>query len=154
MSGPGIEAGTTCLQPASLIDVYPSLVDLAGFKVPEWLDGESVKPQLDNPGQARGPAITSYGGGNTSVRTERWRYIRYEDGSEELYDHQIDPNEWTNLADRKEFIEIKNRLAEAIPAKQHPGLMAQAWFDKFQSSPAESVGRKRRSNTNEQKQPL
>jgi arylsulfatase A-like enzyme len=145
VSGPGIEGGTTCLQPASLIDVYPSLVDLAGIEVPEWLDGKSVKPQLDNPDQARGPAITSYGSGNTSVRTERWRYIRYEDGSEELYDHQIDPNEWTNLADRKEFAEIKTSLAEAIPAKQHPGLMAQDWFDRFQSSSAESVGRKRRS---------
>ena len=70
MSGPGIEAGTTCLQPASLIDVYPSLVDLAGFEVPTWLDGKSVKPQLDDPDQARGPAITSYGSGNTSVRTD------------------------------------------------------------------------------------
>ena len=79
---------------------------------------------------------------------KRWRYIRYEDGSEELYDHQIDPNEWTNLADRKEFAEIKNSLAEAIPAKQHPGLMAQDWFDRFQSSSAESVGRKRRSKSN------
>ena len=107
-----------------------------------------MKPQLDNPDQARGPAITSYGSGNTSVRTKRWRYILYEDGSEELYDHQIDPNEWTNLADRKEFTEIKNSLAEAIPAKQHPGLMAQDWFDRFQSSSAESVGRKRRSKSN------
>ena len=79
-----------------------------------------MKPQLDNPDQARGPAITSYGSGNTSVRTKRWRYILYEDGSEELYDHQIDPNEWTNLADRKEFTEIKNSLAEAIPAEAAP----------------------------------
>ena len=109
---------------------------------------QSVKPQLDNPDQARGPAITSYGSGNTSVRTERWRYIRYEDGSEELYDHHDDPDEWTNLADRKEFTEIKNSLAESVPEKQHPGLMAQDWFDTFQSSSVESVGRKRRSKSN------
>ena len=145
VSGPGIEAGTTCLQPASLIDVYPSLVDLAGFEVPEWLDGTSVKPQLNDPHEARDPAISSYGSGNTSVRTERWRYIRYEDGSEELYDHKTDPNEWTNLADRKEFAEIKKHLAEVVPKKQHPGLMAQDWFDRFQSSPAEKMNGKRRA---------
>jgi len=120
-------------------------VDLAGFEVPEWLDGKSVKPQLDNPDEARGPAITSYGGGNTSVRTERWRYIRYEDGSEELYDHQTDPNEWTNLAGQQEFAEIKNSLSQTIPKKQHPGLMAQDWFDRFQSTSAESVRRKKRT---------
>ena len=136
VSGPGIQAGSTCVQPASLIDVYPSLVDLAGFEVPEWLDGKSVKPQLNDPREARDPAITSYGSGNTSVRTERWRYIRYEDGSEELYDHQTDPDEWTNLADQKEFAEIKNSLTKSIPEKQHPGLMVQDWFDAFQPSAA------------------
>ena len=116
--------------------MYPSLVDLAGFEVPEWLDGKSVKPQLNDPREARDPAITSYGSGNTSVRTERWRYIRYEDGSEELYDHQTDPDEWTNLADQKEFAEIKNSLTKSIPEKQHPGLMVQDWFDAFQPSAA------------------
>ena len=69
----------------------------------------------------------------------------YEDGSEELYDHETDPNEWTNLADQKEFAEIKQRLAEVIPKEQHPGLMAQDWFDRFQSSSAGSVGRKKRT---------
>ena len=93
-----------------MIDVYPSLVDLAGFEVPEWLDGRSVKPQLNDPHEVRDPAISSYGSGNTSVRTERWRYIHYEDGSEELYDHQTDPNEWTNLADQKNLQKLNNAL--------------------------------------------
>jgi arylsulfatase A-like enzyme len=131
--GPGIPAGSTCMQPASLIDVYPSLVDLANLDIPEWLDGQSVRPQLEDPDQPRRPAISSYGGGNTSVRTKRWRYIRYEDGTEELYDHQTDPNEWTNLADDKEWASIKSRLTQAIPTQQHPGLLAQEWFDKFQT---------------------
>ena len=82
------------------------------------------------------------------------RYIRYEDGSEELYDHQTDPNEWTNLADQQECTEIKDGLAGAIPERQHTGLMAQDWFDKFQPSSAKGVARKRRPKTNEQKQPL
>ena len=72
--------------------------------------------------------------GNTAIRTERWRYIRYEDGSEELYDHHSDPNEWTNLARNPEHRETKERLAKMIPAKQHPGLKVQTWFDKYQKN--------------------
>lgn len=130
--GPGIKPGGVCTQPVSLIDVYPSLVDLAGIKIPDWLDGTSIKPQLANPLAKRGAAISSYGEGNTSIRTERWRYIRYEDGSEELYDHRVDPNEWTNLANRPEHHGIKRQLAQMIPTNQHPGLKVQDWFDKFQ----------------------
>ena len=130
--GPGVQVGSVCTQPVSLIDVYPSLVDFAGFEVPAWLDGVSVKPQLNDPSLARGPAISSYGEGNTSIRTERWRYIRYEDESEELYDHQVDPNEWTNLADVKKYASVKRELANMIPKRQHPGLKVQDWIDRFQ----------------------
>ena len=130
--GPGIKAGTHCSQPVSLIDVYPSLVDFAGLDIPDWLDGTSIKSQLRDPLIPRGPAISSYGEGNTSIRTEHWRYIRYEDGSEELYDHRNDPNEWTNLANRPEHEETKKELAKMIPDQQHSGLKVQAWFDKFQ----------------------
>ncbi len=130
--GPGVKAGSICKQPVSLIDVYPSLVDFAGFTIPDWLDGASVKPQLADPQTQRGPAISSYGSGNTSIRTERYRYIRYEDGSEELYDHHLDPNEWTNLASKKEYEQTKRALSKMIPTDQHAGLKVQTWFDRFQ----------------------
>ncbi len=130
--GPGVKPGTKCTQPASLIDVYPSLVDFAGLEIPVWLDGTSVKPQLADPSTPRPPAISSYGEANTSIRTERWRYIRYEDGSEELYDHTVDPDEWTNLANKPEHKETKRRLAKMIPPNQHPGLKVQDWFGIFQ----------------------
>ncbi len=130
--GPGIETGSTCTQPVSLIDVYPSLVDLAGFTIPEWLDGMSIKLQLADPSSARPAAISSYGEGNTSIRTQLWRYIRYEDGSEELYDHRVDPDEWSNLANKPQHKATKKRLADMIPADQHPGLKVQGWFDTFQ----------------------
>lgn len=130
--GPGVKAGAKCTQPVSLIDVYPSLVDLAGLETPQWLDGTSIKPQLAAPSSPRGAAISSYGEGNTSIRTERWRYIRYEDGSEELYDHKVDPDEWINLANKSEHAETKQSLAQMIPSDQHPGLKVQSWFDKFQ----------------------
>ncbi|MFT5130778.1 MAG: arylsulfatase A-like enzyme, partial [Rhodothermales bacterium] len=129
---PGVEAGAICTQPVSLIDVYPSLVDLAGINVPDWLDGRSIKPQLTAPSTPRPAAISSYGEGNTAIRSERWRYIRYEDGSEELYDHKVDPNEWTNQANNPEHAETKRKLAQMIPADQHPGLKVQTWFDKYQ----------------------
>ena len=76
--------------------------------------------------------ISSYGAGNTAIRTERWRYIRYEDGSEELYDHSDDPNEWVNLANSPEHAETKQKLATMIPTDPHPGLKVQDWFDRFQ----------------------
>lgn len=130
--GSGIKPGAICDQPVSLIDVYPSLVDLAGFNVPDYLKGESIKPQLRDPSLQRPPAISSYGEGNTAIRTKRWRYIRYEDGSEELYDHQLDPDEWTNLAGDPKLASTKERLAGMIPKDQHPGLKVQDWFNRFQ----------------------
>lgn len=132
VQGPGIQAGTICDQPVSLIDVYPSLVDLAGFDVPSFLSGTSIRPQLRDPNLERPPAISSYGEGNTAIRTNRWRYIRYEDGSEELYDHRSDPDEWANLAADPKLTPIKARLIEMIPEDQHPGLKVQDWFDRFQ----------------------
>ena len=130
--GPGVKPGSVCAQPVSLIDVYPSLVDLAGFEIPEFLDGTSVKSQLKDPTVKRPPAISSYGEGNTSIRTERWRYIRYEDGSEELYDHSVDPDEWKNQAGNPKHAQTKKKLAGFIPKNQHPGLKVQDWFDKYQ----------------------
>jgi arylsulfatase A-like enzyme len=118
--------------PVSLVDVYPSLVELAGLPVPNYLNGHSVTTLLHAPDANRGPAISSYGDGNTSIRTKRWRYIRYEDGSEELYHHKDAPNEWSNLAEDPKYTEVKERLAKFIPKDQHPGLKVQDWYDKHQ----------------------
>ncbi|GAB5562207.1 MAG: hypothetical protein SynsKO_38540 [Synoicihabitans sp.] len=131
VSAPGVKPDSVSSQPVSLIDVYPSLVDLAGLPLPDFLDGTSIRPQLVNPHHPRNPVISSYGDGNTAIRTERWRYIRYEDGSEELYDHHTDPNEWVNLANKKAYAETKQRLARYIPRNQHPGLKVQSWYDKY-----------------------
>lgn len=90
--------------------------------------GLSSRVQLATPLAARRPAISSYGEGNTSIRTQHWRYIRYEDASEELYDH----NEWTNLANKSEHKETRQKLAKMTLTNQHPGLEVQSRFDKFQ----------------------
>lgn len=108
-------------QPAALIDLYPTLCDLTGVKAPEHLDGSSLRPLLTDPATTREkPAITISGGGQKAsyaARDTRWRYIRYADGSEELYDHEADPNEWTNVAANTEHSALKTQLAAHFPAE-------------------------------------
>ena len=128
----GVQSGSVCVEPVSLIDIYPSLVDLAGFNIPDYLDGNSVKPQLYDPTIKRSPVISSYGAGNTAIRSRNWRYIRYEDGSEELYDHRVDPNEWKNLAADTKYEHVKKRLSTHIPDMQAPSVKVQSWFDRYQ----------------------
>lgn len=106
-AGPGVKPGQRCTQPAELLDIYPTLLDLAGLPQREGLEGLSLVPQLKDAATRRDrPAITSHNQGNHGIRSERWRYIRYADGSEELYDHLHDPDEWTNLADRPEHAAV------------------------------------------------
>jgi arylsulfatase A-like enzyme len=106
-------------QPVALIDLYPTLCDLTKVPLPEHLDGTSLKPLLLDPTAKRDkPAVTCMGGGKNAscaARDERWRYIRYADGSEELYDHQNDPHEWTNLAAKPEHAALKTSLAAFFP---------------------------------------
>jgi len=108
------KAGTTNHQPVSLVDIYPTLNELAGLAAPEHLEGESIVPLIRDPNRERAYAFLSYGSENTAVQTERMRYIRYEDGSEELYDHVNDPHEWINLAASKEHSAIKRELEKQV----------------------------------------
>jgi len=103
------------------MNIYPTLCDLAGLPSPKHLQGVSIKPLLANPSAAWDrPAITTHGFSNHTVRTERWRYIRYADGGEELYDHQKDPLEWTNLAKDPQFESVKADLAKWLPKENTP----------------------------------
>jgi len=102
-AGPGVTAGQVCKRPAELLDIYPTLSELAGLPRPGHdLEGLSLVPQLRDAGVPRErPALSSHNQGNHAVITEEWRYIRYVDGSEELYDIRKDPHEWTNLAGQR-----------------------------------------------------
>lgn len=119
---PGVtKAGGIAEHPVSLIDLYPTLVDLCGLKGDTKknnqghdLDGFSVRPFLENP-QAEhweGPdgALSTIRGEHWTYRTKRWRYIRYKNGEEELYDHENDPHEWINLAALPECAAIRKSL--------------------------------------------
>jgi arylsulfatase A-like enzyme len=100
-----------------LLDIYPTLVDLCDLPPKPDLDGESLRPLLEDPqGLWDKPAITSNGPDKISVRTERMRYSRFPDG-EELYDHDSDPNEWRNLAGQPEYVPAIARLAALLPTE-------------------------------------
>lgn len=129
------KAGAVVERPVSLIDIYPTLVDLCGLNGETRknskgapLDGFSLKPLLIDPeaGQWGGPdaALTVIKADQRpsekieqhhySVRTRRWRYILYNDGSEELYDHDSDPYEWTNLSGDVRCAETKAGLKKQL----------------------------------------
>jgi arylsulfatase A-like enzyme len=103
------------------MSIYPTLCEVCNLPVPKHVEGVSVKPLLADPNAAWDkPAVTTYMENNHAVRTEKWRYIRYHDGTEELYDHTKDPLEWTNLASRPEHAAVKKELARALPKVNAP----------------------------------
>jgi choline-sulfatase len=126
VAGPGVSTNGVCGQPAELLDLYPTLLELCEVKGPARsddlkLEGHSLLPQLRDPRVARPwPAITTHGPNNHSIRSEHWRYIRYANGAEELYDHRIDPNEWTNLAPDPKHAATKADLAGWLPRRNVP----------------------------------
>ncbi|WP_425400034.1 sulfatase [Aeoliella sp.] len=124
-SSPGV-----CDRPVSLIDLYPTLVELTDTEAPATLDGKSLVALLENPTQpwAR-PARVEYLRGNAAVRSDRYRYIRYKDGAEELYDHQTDPHEWNNLAADKDMTDVKKSLARWLPQQWAKPAAAKKGFE-------------------------
>ncbi len=122
---PGItRPGGMCERTVDFMSVYPTLCDVCGVALPPHLEGVSIKPLLADPKSAWAqPAVSTFKPGSHAVRDERWRYIRYADGGEELYDHDADPHEWTNLAQHTEHAALKAELAKWIPAenKSAPG---------------------------------
>jgi hypothetical protein len=66
------------------------------------------------------PAVTTHGRGNHAVRSEQYRYIRYANGDEELYDHTVDPMEWKNLAGESSLASVKSDLAKWLPRSEAP----------------------------------
>ncbi|EDM29492.1 iduronate-sulfatase and sulfatase 1 precursor [Lentisphaera araneosa HTCC2155] len=112
---PGLtQAGTVNQQPISHVDIYPTLCDFAGIAKPKHLEGQSILPLVKDSSAKREAAYLSYGPRNTAVQTERYRYISYEDGSGELYDHQKDPREWTNLSSNPEYAELKAKMIQKV----------------------------------------
>ncbi len=114
----GTHAGSRVEYPVGLIDLYPTLIELCGLPANPSNEGRSLVPLLaDEKSNWERPVLTTHGRNNHSLRTTRWRYIRYADGSEELYDHEADPNEWRNVANRPDLANVKQRLTKWLPKK-------------------------------------
>ncbi|KMT66321.1 hypothetical protein XM47_04250 [Catenovulum maritimum] len=117
---PGVKPSVT-KTPVSLVDLYPTLVDITGFKAPKRLSGHSLLPLMKAPDQVwQYPAITSYQEGNNGIRWQEWNYIRYRDGAEELYNLKSDPNEYHNLANEAEHQALIQELRKWLPKVEVP----------------------------------
>jgi len=128
--------GQQSTQPTSTLDLFPTLIELCGLdKVSgQQLDGSSLVPWLIKPNAPRAQAaITVDENQHMSARSERYRYIRYNDGTAEFYDHQSDPNEWTNQINNKQFATAIERLRKQLPKKAAPP--ARLW-NNFEFSPS------------------
>ena len=120
-AGPGVTPAQRCAQPAELLDIYPTLIDLCGLPPRTDLEGLSLVPQLRNAQTVRErPALTSHNPGNHAVRSARYRYIRYADGAEEFYDLSDDPYEWNNRAQESRFAPLIAQHRRWLPAHDAP----------------------------------
>jgi choline-sulfatase len=118
---PGEQEGKRCSRPVELLSMYPTLVELCKLPPRDDLEGVSVRALLDDPkAEWKHPAITTYQVNNHAVRSEHFRYIRYADGSEELYDHHKDPREWDNLASDSKYADIIAAHAKWLPERNVP----------------------------------
>jgi arylsulfatase A-like enzyme len=119
---PGVtRRGMTSHRTVDFMSIYPTLSELCGLPVPKHVEGESLRSLLANPaGKSDRPALTTHGYANHAVRSAEWRYIRYRDGGEELYDERNDPYEWTNLAGDQKYVKVKTELSKAFPKVNAP----------------------------------
>lgn len=122
IASPGLtKPGAKCQRTVNLLDIYPTLIDICGLPKRKELEGSSLMLLLKNPdAKWDRPSLTTYLRGNHSVRSEHWRYIRYHDGTEELYDHSADPMEWINVAGKPEHASVKADLAKWLPKADAP----------------------------------
>jgi len=116
VAAPGMAKAARTQKPAGLIDIYPTLVELCGLPENARLEGASLVRLLKDPDTPWDrPTICTFWKDNHAVISEQWRYIRYADGSEELYRIQEDPHEWENLAGDSRYRQEIRRLAAHLP---------------------------------------
>ncbi len=117
-------AGKVCERTVDYMSIYPTLCALTGTPRPAHVEGQDISPLLKNPEAAwETPALTTHGRQNHALRSEQWRYIRYANGDEELYDHSKDALEHTNVASDPLNASVKEYLSQYLPKTDAPNLL-------------------------------
>lgn len=130
IAGPGVQSnGTPRTGAVSLLDLYPTLLELCRLPMRKELEGESLTPLLKDPKARHKPAVSTFEPGNHMVSTQRWRYIHYHDGTEELYDRNADPNEFKNVAGEAKHNALKKELAAHLPKRSAPPVAERSAYD-------------------------
>jgi arylsulfatase A-like enzyme len=113
----GTQAGSVCHRPVNLVDIFATLTDLCGLPAKSKIESRSLVPLLRDPTAAWPHAALTHldHPENYALSTERWRYIHYRDGGEELYDIETDPHEWTNLATQPEHAAKLTEMRSLAP---------------------------------------
>ena len=116
-AGPGISKGKIIDQAVEMLSIYPTLLDLCNLPAYDRNEGRSIAGLLTGSKEdTDAVAITTFGMKNHAVRSGQYRYIQYEDGTEEFYDRKIDPNEWENQASNENYKTIKDELKSLMPS--------------------------------------
>jgi hypothetical protein len=129
----GTQAGSVCSRPVSLVDLFSTLTELCGLPAKSDIESRSFVPLLRDPAAAwPHTALTHLDDpDNYALSTERWRYLHYKDGGEELYDIQTDPHEWTNLASKPEHAEKLAEMRSLVPKQIVPVHESQPGINAF-----------------------
>jgi choline-sulfatase len=138
VSLPNGKHGTRCSRAVELLSLYPTLIELCGLPPKTDLEGLSIVPLLNDTASAwNRPAITTYQRNNHSVRSEHFRYVRYANGAEELYDHRIDRDELENLASDSSMQPVIAELKKWLPKINRPDSASEVKSKKRQRSPSQ-----------------
>ncbi|MFT6867538.1 MAG: iduronate 2-sulfatase [Cyclobacteriaceae bacterium] len=117
-AGPGVPKGDIINKPVEMLSIYPTLLELCGLPAYDRNEGKSLVTIMRGENlNEESVAISTFGMNNHAIVTQDYRYIRYEDGGEELYDYSKDPHEWTNEAKNVEYEDLKNILQQKLPVK-------------------------------------
>jgi choline-sulfatase len=150
ISAPGFAAGKKASGIIEMLDLYPTLADLLDLKdkAPSILQGQSLRPLLENPerrdwSKTHAYTITHLQG--ESIRTARWRYNRWGKEGEELYDHETDPQEYTNLAKKPEHAKTLEEMRALLDAARKRSLSAPGAAESGGAAGAGAAKKKKKS---------
>mgnify|MGYP000636880385 CR=1 FL=1 len=115
-AAPNLPKGKKINAPVEMLSIYPTLLELSGLPAYNRNEGKSlVSIMQSDKSTANSHALTTYGMNNHAVRTNNFRYIQYEDGTEEFYDHKTDLNEWYNEANNPKYKSKLETLKALLP---------------------------------------